>query len=114
MRFASSVQTVGTHSFTAGNLQSIAVTSSFVDSLSPSSSLVHQSIYSIELSYKDFGSNARSFAVQSNIEFDTITDAPSILLPQSQTRFKVSFQLRFDMSEIALGNTLILSITPAW
>ena len=113
IKFAPSIQQVGTHSFSIGNLQSAATTSSSVDSVTPAAPLVHQTIYTLELSYLDFGSNPRGSVSHTSIEFDTVTDPPTIVLPKSQTRIKVNFQLQFTMSEAALGNTLILSITPA-
>ena len=113
MKFAPSIQQVGTHSFSIGNLQSAATTSSSVDSVTPAAPLVQQTIYTLELSYLDFGSNPRGSVSHTSIEFDTVTDPPTIVLPKSQTRIKVNFQLQFTMSEAALGNTLILSITPA-
>eukprot|EP00505_MAST-04D_sp_SCG-Rhode-Island_P000913 Stramenopile-MAST_4_protein_913 len=75
--------------------------------------LVHGALYNATLMYEDNGFNPQGRVTNSFVEFDVITEPPSLLNPVSFSRFRTDASLRIKLTETGAPGTMLLTLTTA-
>jgi hypothetical protein len=102
---------VGTHSGTIGDLP-FADEQAAVASVTPATSLVDGATYSVTVSYQDALGNAPAVVLHSLVAFSgTATIAPALELPADNDKIPQVFQIKFQIFEDALADSVILVFT---
>ena len=77
-------------------------------SVTPAQDLVHGEQYVLKVLAKDFLGNAEAQTFSGALEFDTFTEAPTLVQPKANFRFKELFQVEFQLPEEAAAGTVKL------
>ena len=109
--FQSYVQAVGTQIITLNAITKLLLTRPEVATVSPEADLINGALYDVSIRYQDSASNPITTTTVSGVEFDIVTDVPSILAP-ANGNVKVAFTLRLVVPENAMVGTIRVEFNP--
>ncbi len=90
-----------------------AATLASVTSVSPATDLVDGATYNFKLEYQDLFSNTKVERSQNGVIYAADDTLPAIMsLPLANVKVPQDFQVRFQILEVPLGDTLTLTIRP--
>jgi hypothetical protein len=109
--FQSYVQQVGTQIITLNAITKLLLTRPEVDTVSPDADLINGALYDVSIRYQDSASNPVETTTVNSVEFDIVTDIPTIVAP-SNGNTKVNYTLTLAVPENAMGGTIRVEFTP--
>ena len=109
--FISSVQQVGTHIITLNAISKLLLKVPECVSVTPQTDLINGARYDVSIRYQDSASNPLATATVTGVEFDIVTDVPTISSPASGN-IKVNYTLTLEVPENAMGATIRVEFNP--
>jgi hypothetical protein len=109
--FVSSVQQVGTHIITLNAISKLLLKVPECVSVTPAEDLINGARYDVSIRYQDSASNPQTTTTVSSVEFDIVTDVPTISAPASGN-IKVNYTLTLVVPENAMPNTIRVEFNP--
>ena len=109
--FVSSVQQVGTHIITLNAISKLLLKVPECVSVTPSADLINGAKYDVSIRYQDSALNAATTSTVAGVEFDIVTDVPTITAPESGN-IKVDYTLTLVVPENAMGGTIRVEFNP--
>ena len=109
--FVSSVQQVGTHIITLNAISKLLLKVPECASVTPSADLINGALYDVSIRYQDSAGNSQTTTTVSGVEFDIITDTPTIAAPESGS-IKVDYTLTLQVPENAMPGTIRVEFNP--
>ena len=82
-----------------------------VTTVSPPTDLVHDTTYTLAIEYRDRAPNPATSVNVTGLLFDILTEPFTFKLPAADTIIKTVFDLTFEIPEVALQDSVILTVT---
>ena len=111
LRLASAVETAGQYLITMDQITLAVSNVPAIQTASPLQDLIHMCTYTVGIEYRDRAPNEPLFVGQVGIQYDILTETPSLTLPSSNTIITTTFTTTIVLPEVAASGSLQMTMT---